>query len=207
MKKVTITAKTVQDAVNRALKELDAAEDQVIVTVLEEPTKGFLGLIRSKDAKVEVELKPDPVQEAKKFLQDVLESMGITGQIEVFRKEDHILFHIIGGSQLGFIIGKRGQTLDSLQYLVNLIANRYSSQYVRIAIDAENYREKRKQTLEQLADRLANKVVKTGKLEKLEPMTPLERKIIHARLQDRKDIYTYSEGNEPHRRIVITLKK
>lgn len=206
MKKVTVTAKTIDEAISLALTQLNATRDQVAVTILEEPSKGFLGLIGVRQAKLEVELQIDPVQEAKNFLEQVLVNMGVEAQIEVKKQKENILFQIMG-KDLGIIIGRRGQTLDSLQFLVNTVGNRHSNSYLRIVLDAENYREKRKQALEQLADRLAQKAIKTGQLVKLEPMPSHERKVIHTYLQNRKNINTYSEGDEPQRYLVIQVKK
>ncbi|MBP1932334.1 RNA-binding cell elongation regulator Jag/EloR [Ammoniphilus resinae] len=206
MNKVTVTAKTVDDAVSMALKQLSAAQDQVTVTILEEPSKGFLGLIGVKPAKVEVEIKIDPLAEAQKFLEMVLENMKISAKVVVTKKSDFYLFDIVG-DDLGIIIGRRGQTLESLQFLVNTVGNRHSNSYLRIILDAENYREKRKQTLQQLADRLAEKAAKSGQPVKLEPMSAHERKIIHTHLQGKSLVMTYSEGTDPNRYIVIQAKK
>ena len=205
MKKVTVTAKTIDEAISLALVQLDAARDQVTVTVLEEPTKGFFGF-GARQAKLEVEVQIDPIQEARNFLEQLLSSMGIQATIEISKTREHVLFEVIG-EDLGIIIGRRGQTLDSLQFLVNTVGNRYADSYLRIIVDAENYREKRKQTLEQLAERLAQKAIKTGQIVKLEPMPAHERKIIHTSLQSRKDVVTNSEGEDPQRYIVISAKK
>jgi spoIIIJ-associated protein len=206
VKKVTVTAKTVDEAVSLALAQLHATKDQVTVTILEEPSKGFLGLIGTRPAKVEVEMKIDPIGEAKDFLLDVLRNMNVSADIVTRKKSDSILFEMVG-EDLGVVIGRRGQTLESLQLLVNTIANRYSPSFLRIVLDAENYRKKRKETLEQLADRLAEKALRSGQPIKLEPMTSVERKIIHTRLQNRPQISTYSEGKDPHRHLVIMAKK
>lgn len=206
MKKITVTAKTVDDAVLLAMKQLNATKDQVTVTILEEPSKGFFGFIGARDAKVEVELCIDPLQEAKKFLEQVLQDMQISAQVEITTKKDYTLFQMMG-SDLGLVIGKHGQTLDALQYLVNTVANRHSEGYLRVLLDAENYREKRRKTLQQLADRLAEKAIRSKQSVKLEPMSSQERKVIHLQLQERKDIHTYSVGEEPNRYLVIDPKK
>ncbi|RKD22875.1 DNA-binding protein [Ammoniphilus oxalaticus] len=205
MKKVTVTAKTVDEAISLALEQLRAARDQVTVTVLEEPTRGFFGF-GARQAKLEVEIQVDPIQEAKSFLEQILATMDIEASISVKEVKDHARFEVVG-EDLGIIIGRRGQTLDALQLLVNTVGNRCSDSYLRIVVDAENYREKRKQTLEQLADRLAQKAIKTGQVIKLEPMPAHERKVIHAALQNKKSVVTYSEGEDPERFIVITTKK
>jgi spoIIIJ-associated protein len=206
VKKVVATAKTIDDAVQKALLELGVPRDKVIVRVLEEPSKGLFGLIGARDAKVEVEYNVDPVGQGLVFLQDVLRNMKVDARVETRHTEDGILFDI-QGTNLGMIIGRRGQTLDSLQYLVNVVANRHVDKHVRIILDAENYRARRKETLEQLADRTARKVLQTKRMVRLEPMSAAERKVIHAFLQKRADVVTYSEGEEPHRYIVIAPKE
>ena len=202
MKKITVSGKTVDEAVQSALAELNTTRDKVSILVLEEPQKGFLGLIGVKPAKVEVELKPDAAEEAIKFLNDVTSKMGITIEVNKSETKEGFLFDL-SGEKIGMLIGKRGQTLDSLQYLTNLVANRYSEEYIRIVLDAEDYRDRRKEALEQLAKRIGNKAVRTRKEVVLEPMNALERKIIHTALQDIKGVKTYSEGVEPNRRIVV----
>jgi spoIIIJ-associated protein len=206
VKKVVATAKTVDDAVQKALLELGVPRDKVNVRVLEEPSKGLFGLIGVRDAKVEVEYNVDPVGQGLEFLQDVLRNMKVDARVETRHTEDGILFDI-QGTNLGIIIGRRGQTLDSLQYLVNVVANRHVDKHVRIVLDAENYRTRRKETLERLADRTARKALQSKRMVRLEPMSAAERKVIHAYLQKRADVVTYSEGEEPHRYIVIAPKE
>lgn len=242
MNKVTTTGKTIDEAIQVALSRLNTTKDRITYRVVEEPSKGFLGLIGVREAKVEVTLleevkeelddcpvlapEVDPVvdeaveeesrqrvvsdreavEEARLFLLDVLKTMGLDAGVERLMKEGNVLFNIYGEG-LGLIIGRRGQTLDSLQYIVNTVANRHSDKRIRILLDAENYRSKRKETLEQLADRIASQVRRSGKPVRLEPMNPAERKIIHTYLQGRKGICTYSEGVEPYRRIVINISK
>lgn len=147
----------------------------------------------------------DPIEEAKRFINDAARAMGLEVDVSVHKRKDTVTFDI-GGPDLGLIIGRRGQTLDSLQYLTSLVANRYSKHHLRIILDAEQFRERRKKTLEALADRLANKAVRNHQDVVLEPMTPQERKIIHAKLQDHPKVKTYSKGEEPNRRIVISVK-
>lgn len=211
MSKVTVTGKTVEEAVSLALSQLHTNKEAVHVTVVDKPTKGFFGL-GAKPAVVEVELIKKETQGATAaleqvhtFLTDVLEQMGLQFTLQVNQQVDHILI-TIEGSKLGMIIGRRGQTLDALQYLSNIVANRYSEQYIRITLDAENYRVRRKQTLEQLADRLAKKVIRTRTKVVLEPMNPAERKIIHTFIQEYAGVTTKSEGEEPYRKIVLYPK-
>lgn len=202
MKKITVSGKTVDEAIQSAIEQLNTTRERISISVLEEPQKGFLGLIGTKPAVVEVEIKPDAAEEAMIFLRDVTKNMGVSIEISPVETKDGLLLNLKGDG-IGLLIGKRGQTLDSLQYLVNLVANRYSEQYIRIVLDAENYRERRKEALEQLAKRLGNKAVRTRKEVILEPMNALERKIIHTALQEVKGVKTYSEGIEPNRRIVV----
>ncbi|MDR6225369.1 RNA-binding cell elongation regulator Jag/EloR [Desmospora profundinema] len=203
MKKITVTGKTVDLAVDEALRQLDAERDQVKVTVLEEPQKGFLGWIGSRDAKVEVERLPTPVEIAEQFLSDVLVTMGLDiVQLKRIDEGEQVRFDL-SGSELGLLIGRRGQTLDALQYLINIAANRSAKPYTRFVLDAEGYRERRKDTLVELAERIAKQVKRTKKPVTLEPMNPMERKIIHNCIQEQEGVTTTSEGKEPHRKVVI----
>jgi len=208
MNKVVATGKSVEEAVQSALRQLSASEDNVKIKVLEQPSKKFFGLMGSKEAIVEVELinKESSVDVAKSFLEDVFNAMEVEVAIEQFNREDHILLNLVG-KNLGILIGRRGQTLDSLQYLVNIVANKQTSgNKTRFILDAEDYRYRRKLTLEDLAEKLAEKAVKTGRDVVLEPMTPLERKIIHSQLQNHPLVETYSLGEDPNRKVVITIK-
>ncbi len=206
MKKVVATAKTIDLAVQKALTELNVDRSRVSVRVLEEPSKGLFGLIGARDARVEVELQYDPIEEGRRFLGDVLQKMQVDASIDTRKTDEGILFDI-QGKNLGIIIGRRGQTLDSLQYLVNVVANRHADKHVRIVLDAENYRLRRKETLEQLAGRIAQKALQIKRNVRLEPMSAAERKVIHAFLQGRQDVITFSEGEEPHRYIVVAPKE
>ncbi|USG65799.1 protein jag [Brevibacillus ruminantium] len=206
MKKVVATAKTIDDAVQKALEELSVPREKVNVRILEEPSRGLFGLIGSRDAKVEVEVQFDPVDQGLAFLQDVLANMNVDARVEMRRGEEGMLFDI-QGANLGMIIGRRGQTLDSLQYLVNVVANRHAEKHTRIVLDAENYRQRRKETLEQLAERVTKKALAIKRNVRLEPMSAAERKVIHSFLQKRDDVVTFSEGEEPNRYIVIAPKE
>jgi spoIIIJ-associated protein len=147
----------------------------------------------------------NPYEEAAAFLKEVAAGMGLDVEVHIKKQRDGHIFNI-AGEDLGMIIGRRGQTLDALQYLTNIVANRYSESFVRIVLDAENFRQRRRKTLEDLAERLAGQAIRTGKEVVLEPMPPLERKVIHAKLQNHSQIKTYSKGEEPNRRVVITTK-
>ena len=202
------TAKTVEDALSEALKELNVDESKVDYEVLEEPSKGLFGIIGNKPARIRVSVKKSsPVETANKFLEDIFEAMSINVSIEKVESSENILFKL-SGDNLGILIGKHGQTLDSLQYLTNLAANSDMSEAkVKIIIDIEDYRKRREETLCRLANRLADKVKRTGEKITLEPMNRHERKVIHTALQDDRRILTYSDGEEPFRKVVIALKR
>ena len=201
------TGKTVEDAIEAALAELGVDREQVDYRVVEAPSKPLFGLLGGREAKVEVTLKKvEPVERAQKFLEKVTASMGLNVVISPVTAEDTITLNL-HGDDLGILIGKHGQTLDALQYLTNLAANREGRERIRFIIDVEDYRKRRADTLEQLALRLAERARRTGDRVALEPMTPHERKIIHMSLQNDSRIETYSEGEEPYRRVVIVCKR
>ncbi|MCK6259380.1 protein jag [Fictibacillus sp. KIGAM418] len=201
MKQIKVTGKTVEEAVSTALAELQASKEEVEVKVLEESKRGFLGF-GGKPALIEVSLKPDPVKLAVAFLQEVTDKMGVPVTISLKETREEIILELTG-EKIAILIGKRGQTLNSLQYLTNLVANNHSSRYLRIIIDAENYRERRRESLERLAVHTAQKVSATGKGVALEPMPSNERKAIHMALRNNKKIETTSEGAEPFRKVII----
>lgn len=201
------TGKTVEEAIELALAELRVSRDRVDYEVLEAPSKGLFGFIGSKLAKVRVVVRPiDPIEVAKEFLESVFKAMNITVGMEKKNQDDHVIINL-RGDDLGILIGKHGQTLDALQYLTNLAANRDADERSRIVLDVEDYRKRRAETLARLAMRLADKVKRRGERVVLEPMSPQERKIIHMALQSDNRIVTYSEGDEPYRKVVISLKK
>ncbi|MFF2092083.1 RNA-binding cell elongation regulator Jag/EloR [Paenibacillus sp. NPDC058174] len=209
MKKIVASGKTIEDAVRSGLAQWNVTEERVKVSVLEHPAKGLfgLGLIGVKEAKVELELIPDPTNEAEQFLLEVASAMGLSVTVERKQTREGTLLSISGGGDLGMLIGRRGQTLDALQYLVNIVANRYSDSHLRIVLDAEDFRERRRKTLEELSERLAGRVIRTRKEVVLEPMSPHERKVIHSQLQNHPRVKTYSKGDEPNRRVVIALRE
>jgi spoIIIJ-associated protein len=205
MTKITVSGKTVEEAVKSGLSQLGVPETRVKVTVIEQPSKGLFGLIGSREAKVELELLPDAIEECQAFLERMFTAMGLSIRVEREDGPESVRFNL-HGEELGILIGRRGQTLDALQYLANIVASRYSDKYIRIILDAENFRERRRQTLIQLSERLAERVVRTRKEVILEPMSPQERKVIHSQLQNHPKVKTYSKGDEPYRRVVIALK-
>ena len=209
LKSVEKTAKTMEEALASALEELGVSEDRVTVEILEEPSKGLFGFIGGKPARILVNVRPlDALTVGKQFLSDLFQSMHIAVELEVAVPEEEGPVAVnLRGEDLGILIGKHGQTLDALQYLTNLAANRDAEEKIKFVIDVEEYRRRRAETLTRLAQRLASKVKRMGETVVLEPMTPHERKIIHMALQDDRRISTYSEGEEPNRKVVIALKR
>ena len=205
MDELELSAKTKEKAVSEALKRLEISENEAEITIIEEGSKGFLGVFGAKNAIVRVKKKYNPVKQAESFLKEMFLAMGIIVKIDT-KLKDRQMFITLNGDDMGLLIGKRGQTLDSIQYLVNLVVNKGNSPYISITLDTENYRQRRKDTLESLAYNLAKKVKQTGKNVVLEPMNPYERRIIHSALQNDRFVTTYSEGEEPYRYVVITLK-
>lgn len=247
--KIQITAKTVNKAIDEALKKLDTTIDNIEYEVIQEPSKGFFGIL-SKPAKVIVKLKESkkPANEpiiqkrvpkmvsdnefqreiniekeeleqkeqklinekapeiAKQFLDEIFSKMKINVEVNAKLNEKNNLLIELNGNDIGVIIGKRGQTLDSLQYLVNLVINKGEFAYMSVSIDTGDYRERRKKSLENLAINLSKKVRKTNKSVTLEPMNPYERRVIHSKLQNDRFVKTYSEGEEPFRYVVIAPK-
>ena len=199
------TAKTVQEAIGLALEELGAQRDEVEIEVLDEGSKGIFG-IGGKLARVRVSLKSSRSDEAVGFLTDVLSKMNVAVEIEMTEDDESIMLRITGKDS-GIIIGRRGETLDALQYLTSLVVNKQSDDYKRVTIDIENYRQKREETLVKLTNRLADRVVRYRKSVTLEPMNPYERRIIHSTLQNNNNVETHSVGEEPNRKVVITLKQ
>lgn len=207
MKIIETIGKTVEDAINNALTELKVTIDKVEVETLEQGSKGFLNIIGVKPAKVRVTVKRNTLDAAKTFLTEVLESMDMKAEVKIKEENNEIRIDLVGAN-MGLLIGYRGETLDSLQYLVSLVVNKnHNEEYRRVILDTENYRAKREETLKRLASKIAYKVRVSGRVLKLEPMNPYERRIIHSTLQNDLFIYTFSEGDEPYRRVVVDLKK
>ena len=201
------SARTADEALTNALVQMQVSSDQIEYEVVEEEKNGLLGLF-SKPAVIRVRKKEDLTDIVKNFLTKTFNAMNMVVEIELEYDEEEKQINVeLKGEEMGMLIGKRGQTLDSLQYLTSLVANKKTEEYVKIKIDTENYRKRRKETIENLAKNVANKVKKTGRPAFLEPMNPYERRIIHAALQDDKFVDTHSEGDEPHRKVVITLNK
>ena len=208
MEYIEVSAKTVSEAITEACQKLGVTSDKLDYQVVEEGSAGFLG-IGSKPAVIKAAVKSLSLEEvAKSFLNDVFSAMNMTVVVDVKYDEAEKNMDIdLSGDDMGVLIGKRGQTLDSLQYLVSLVVNKDVEDYVRVKVDTENYRERRKATLENLAKNISYKVRKSRHSVALEPMNPYERRIIHSALQGDRFVTTHSEGEEPFRRVVVTLKK
>lgn len=201
------TGKTVEEAISAGLMELAVDRDRVKIEVLEEPAKkGLFGLFGTRLARVRVSYEDDPGILAADFIKRVCQAISVNADTKVSKNGEH--WHIdITGPELGILIGRRGDTLDALQYLTNLAVAKQLSERVRIVVDVEGYRLRREETLVRLAKRLSEKVKRTGTRIVLEPMNPHERRIIHTSLQDETRISTFSEGDDPNRRVVISLKR
>ncbi|WP_442597271.1 RNA-binding cell elongation regulator Jag/EloR [Neobacillus sp. D3-1R] len=206
MKQVTATGQNVEDAVESALAQLKTTKDRTEISIIDEGKKGIFGIFGSRPAVVKVTVKVDPIDEAKNFLISVSEQMEVPIKIDITQEGKNVLFSL-SGEKIALLIGKRGQTLNSLQYLTQLVINRYADHYFTVTLDAEDYRKRRNDTLIQLAERLAIKAIKTGQNVALEPMPSYERKVIHTALVENRKVKTYSDGTEPHRFIVITPVK
>ena len=207
MEYIEVSAKTISDAITEACQKLTVTSDKLEYEVVDEGSSGFLG-IGSKPAVIKARVKSSVEDTAKDFLKDVFEAMDITVVVNVKYDEIENTMDIdLSGDEMGVLIGKRGQTLDSLQYLVSLVVNKNTENYIRVKVDTENYRHRRKETLENLAKNISYKVKRTKRPVSLEPMNPYERRIIHSALQNDKYVTTHSEGDEPFRHVVVVLKK
>ena len=195
--------KTKEEAVRAALRELRIGLEDARVELVDEGHSGFLGFLQSKQVRVKVTVQEDVGKTAARFLREILVCMGITAHVEVMNRPEQILLNI-SGDDLGLLIGRHGQTLDALQFLVSIVSNRGVDARRRIVVDVENYRERHEESLRRLALRVAEKVRQEQKKAVLSPMTPAERRIIHTALQDHKEIMTYSEGQDPFRRVIVS---
>lgn len=207
MEFIEISAKNVDDAITQATVQLGITSDQLQYEVLDKGSTGFLG-IGSKNAVIKARKKFSIDENVVEFLSSIFDAMKMEVEILVaVNEEEHIIEVELKGDDMGILIGKRGQTLDSLQYLTNLAINKHSDEYYKVKIDTEDYRKRRKETLENLAKNIAYKVKRTKRPVSLEPMNPFERRIIHSALQNDRYVTTHSEGDEPYRHVVVTLKK
>lgn len=207
MEFIEVSAKTVDDAITESSIKLGTTSDKIEVEVIEKGSTGFLG-IKSKPAIIKARKKNDTVDNIREFLENVFSAMNMEVTIDIKKAEDDKVYEVeLSGKEMGLLIGKRGQTLDSLQYLTNLAVNKHSDGYIKVKLDTEDYRQRRKDTLENLAKNIAYKVKRTKRPVSLEPMNPFERRVIHSALQGDRYVETHSEGEEPFRHVVVTLKK
>ena len=207
MEFIEVSAKTVDDAITEASIKLGTTSDKIEVEVIEKGSTGFLG-IKSKPAIIKARKKNDTVDNIREFLENVFSAMNMEVTIDIKKAEDDKVYEVeLSGKEMGLLIGKRGQTLDSIQYLTILAVNKHSDGYIKVKLDTEDYRQRRKDTLENLAKNIAYKVKRTKRPVSLEPMNPFERRVIHSALQGDRYVETHSEGEEPFRHVVVTLKK
>ena len=201
------SAKTLDDAITDSKVKLEATTENFEYEVIDKGSSGFLG-IGSRPAKIRARKILNAREKAEEFLERVFDAMQISVNVNIVENMDEKVMNIdLSGDDMGVLIGKRGQTLDSLQYLVSLVVNKDGEEYVRVKVDTENYRQRRKDTLENLAKNISFKVKRTGRTVTLEPMNPYERRVIHSALQNDKFVETHSEGEEPFRRVVVALKE
>lgn len=201
------SGKTIDEAVSAALAELGTTKENVEIEVINEGKRGILG-IGAEDAKVRVKMEQSPLQKAENYVKSVMEGFSINVDIKGKYEDETVYIEIVGDSEeVGKVIGRRGDTLDALQYLTSLVVNKGEENYIRVTIDTENYRGKREETLIKLAKRMAGVVSRSRKSVTLEPMNPNERRIIHSALQEYRNVTTYSTGKDPNRSVVITTKK
>lgn len=205
---IEVTGKTVDEAINNALDKLAVTSDKLEYEIVDKGSTGFLGIINSKPARIKARKKATLEDKVKDFLDKVFDAMKLQVEVMIQYDETERTMSIdLSGAEMGVLIGKRGQTLDSLQYLTSQVANREAEEYIRVKMDTENYRDRRKETLEHLAKNIAYKVKRTKKSVALEPMNPYERRVIHSTLQNDKYVCTKSEGEEPYRHVVVLLKR
>ena len=198
------TGKTLEEAVEKALDALGIKRDNADIEIQEEPTQGLLGIIGSKIARVKVKPIKTPSEFLKSYMEELIGYMGIRNSRIIVNEDEEKLLADVYGEDVGSLIGRRGKTLSDLQYVLNVVVRRqFSGLHKMVVVDIEKYREKREKTLTQLAKNVANKVSKEGYEQALEPMSPQERRIIHIALQDCEGIRTYSEGDEPYRKVVV----
>lgn len=205
---IEFSGKTVEDAITEALIKLETTREKLDYNVIDKGSNGILGFIGSKPAKIEARKAFTLEDKALEFLGDMFDAMNMEVDVKIeFNEEDSYMNIELSGDEMGIIIGKRGQTIDSIQYLVSLVVNKESDTFIRVKVDTENYRQRRRETLENLAKNISYKVKRTRKPVSLEPMNPYERRIIHSALQNDKYVYTKSEGEEPYRHVIVCLKR
>lgn len=204
---IEVTGKTVDEAINEAMIRLNTTSDMIEYDVIDKGSTGLLGFIGGKPAIIKARKKETLEDKVMSFLDEMFKAMNLEVVIDInYDAEAGNMDINLSGDEMGVIIGKRGQTIDSIQYITSLVVNKESSSYIRVKVDTENYRKRRKETLENLAKNISYKVKRTRKSVSLEPMNPYERRIIHSALQNDKYVATKSEGEEPYRHIIVYLK-
>ena len=203
---VVKTGRTVDEAVSAALLELGASAHEVDIEVLSEPSRGFLGLLGGKDAEVRVTVKADKAQVAREFVSRVLDEMGMQASLEVLKRDDTVTFNIVG-ENLGILIGRRGETLKALEFLTNVASGKGSGGVTRVFVDAAGYRQRRERELADMALSVAKRVERLGNRVAMEPMDARDRRVVHVTLQERPTVDTFSEGEEPFRRVIVSPHK
>ena len=208
MEVMEFKGKTKEDVITAATVELGITSDKLNYEVIDEGSAGFLGIFNVKPVVIRVTIKKSLVERTQEFCDELFAAMKVETVVTIdFKEEDNVMNIDLSGPDMGILIGKRGQTLDALQYLISLFVNKEGDAYIRVKLDTENYRERRKVTLEKLAKKIAYTVKRTKKAVSLEPMNPYERRVIHSALQNDRYVCTKSEGEEPYRKVVIMLKK
>ena len=208
MEVMEFKGKTKEDAITAATVELGITSDKLDYEVIDEGSSGFLGIFNVKPVVIRVAIKKSLVERTQEFCDELFAAMKVETVVSIdFKEEDNVMNIDLSGPDMGILIGKRGQTLDALQYLISLFVNKEGDAYIRVKLDTENYRERRKATLEKLAKKIAYTVKRTKKAVSLEPMNPYERRVIHSALQNDRYVCTKSEGEEPYRKVIIMLKK
>jgi spoIIIJ-associated protein len=208
MRTLTKSGKTVEEAVLIGLQELEVKREDVEIEILNESSKGLFGIFGNKEARVIIKVVNDPEEKAREFLSKLLKNFKLEGEVIAKRKDEILYVNILGENsrEMGVLIGKRGKTLDAVQYLLSLVVNSKRDKFLKVILDTEGYRAKRESVLKELARKMAEKAVKRGKSVRLDPMNPYERRIIHSALQQDGRVETYSVGDEPYRRIVIQVR-
>jgi len=207
MEFIEVSGKTLDEALTNALLKLETTSDKVEYEVIDKGSNGILSIFNYKPAKIKVWKKETVEDLIRQFLDNMFNAMNMAVKVDiVLDTEESTLDVELSGEDMGLLIGKRGQTLDSIQYLVSLVANKEKEKYIRVKVDTENYRQRRKETLESLAKNISYKVKRSKRSVSLEPMNPYERRIIHSALQNDKFVSTKSEGEDPFRHVVIFLK-
>jgi len=207
MEFIEVSGKTLDEALTNALLKLETTSDKVEFEVIDKGSNGILSIFNYKPAKIKVRKKNTVEDLIREFLENMFNAMNMAVKVDIVLDNEECTLDVeLSGEDMGLLIGKRGQTLDSIQYLVSLVANKEKEKYIRVKVDTENYRQRRKETLESLAKNISYKVKRSKRSVSLEPMNPYERRIIHSALQTDKFVSTKSEGEDPFRHVVIFLK-